>query len=315
MALHIYKSFCLVAENESISKAAKILHASQPTISAQIKSLEQQFDTPLLNRSNQGVKLTKAGEIVYEYAKKLLHLHDKLEKEIALLQSTENNCVIIGADRTVGNYVVPYLLSQFQQKEPTFTTKLKIMEHKQICERVLNKQLHIGIIDGPFQCCTLPPFIKCGQISNDKIHLVASPQLRKINNPLNIEDIQRIPLILPSKELKIREVIEQYLQENLHLSLEDLNIVCELNSIPAMKSYVFANYGAAFFCDLSIRRDLKANHLEIYEIEGLEMSMTYYYIYHRDCKTTELTKLVNFFEKKDRSIKERKKLSFQYPTI
>lgn len=294
MSLHIYKSYCLVAEKKSISQAAKLLHASQPTIGSQIKSLEQEYAVTLLNRSNQGVELTKAGEIVYTYARKMLHLQEQLEKEIALILSTENNCLKIGADRTVGNYVLPYLLSDFKRKHPSIKIEMKIMPHKPICEQVLNKQIHIGIIDGPFQCCTLPEYIKCGQISDDKIHLVASPQLKNLHSPLSVEDLKRVPLIMPSKDLKIREVIDQNLQQKLAISIKDLNVVYELNSIPAIKSYVFAGCGAAFFCDISINRDIKTNQLQIYDIDGLDMRMTYYLIYHQQCITDNLTNLVSF---------------------
>ena len=71
---HKLKVFCTVAETRSFSKASEIIHLTQPAVSLQIQALEELYETKLFDRSSSNVTLTKAGEVLYKYAKNILSL-------------------------------------------------------------------------------------------------------------------------------------------------------------------------------------------------------------------------------------------------
>jgi LysR family transcriptional regulator, transcriptional activator of the cysJI operon len=295
--LHIFKSFCLVVETRSLSKAAKLLHLSQPAIGAQMQTLEREYDAKLLNRSNQGVELTEVGKIVYDYARQLLHVHEEMELAISKSQNTNSKSFRIGADAIIGSYAIPYIISSFKTKYATTEVKMSIMENKRILKEIANKEIDLGILDGPSQCSSMSSILQCMEISKDPIQLVTSSHIRPKKKELTLDEFLRLPIILPSKELKIREVIDASLQLQLGIQSRELNVVSELNSISAIKSSVISGYGASFFSNISIHRDLDGNELKIYNIAGLNMEMSYYLVYHSQHENRNVDRFISFLRK------------------
>ena len=112
------KIFCLVAEQQNFSKAAKALHMSQPAVSTHIKNLEGFYNGQLFERTSHGVVLTKVGEIFYAYAKRIQELQDEMEQEMACLLSAECKQVIVGASTTIGNVSLPCTIYMFKEEYP-----------------------------------------------------------------------------------------------------------------------------------------------------------------------------------------------------
>ena len=83
--LNLYKTFFVVANCNSFTKAAELLYISQPAVTQAIKKLEEQLNTELFSRTSTGIHLTKAGEIVYYYAE---HLYELLEANVNLLEKS-----------------------------------------------------------------------------------------------------------------------------------------------------------------------------------------------------------------------------------
>lgn len=82
MNIEQFVVFKVITQQESFTKAAKILNMTQPAISAQIKQLEKKYNVNLFNRSNSGVKLTDAGVIFYDYSEKILAIYKEMEAEL-----------------------------------------------------------------------------------------------------------------------------------------------------------------------------------------------------------------------------------------
>jgi len=87
--------FCQVARVKSFSKAAKLLHISQPAISAQIHSMEEYYGIKLFERTPHGVVLTPAGNVLFEQAKQILDLHEDLERKLASMADEKNQHLLL----------------------------------------------------------------------------------------------------------------------------------------------------------------------------------------------------------------------------
>src|SRR3712207_209079 len=87
----------------SISKAAKALHVTQPGLSMQLQNLEKELGVSLLNRSNKGVELTEEGKVVFDYANTMLSIQGNIERDLKSLQE-EQQRLIIGSCKSVGEY-------------------------------------------------------------------------------------------------------------------------------------------------------------------------------------------------------------------
>ena len=129
--LELYKTFYYVAKNESITRAASELLISQPAISKAIKTLEEQLNTPLFIRKRDGVKLTEAGETIYNKIKGAMELIDSAEENIKSLTNLDSGSINIGASKTIiHEYLMPYI-KKFHKDYPNiniriFTEKLPI---------------------------------------------------------------------------------------------------------------------------------------------------------------------------------------------
>lgn len=141
------KVFITVADKKNFSKAAKALNLTQPAISFQIQTLEQYYQTKLFDRINRHVKLTETGELLLEYALSMSDLQSELERKMQQLTGHVKGQLMIGASRTVGEYVLPYVICKFKEDYPDVDVTLEIYNTKHVEENVLNRYLDIGLVE------------------------------------------------------------------------------------------------------------------------------------------------------------------------
>jgi|GEM_PF-2304618 len=120
-----FRVFSIVAQTKSFSKAAKLLHLSQPAVSSKIQTMEEALGVKLFTRTSQGVKLTEAGKIAYEYTTRFLDMEQSMNNDINHFLSSGHQ-LIIGSSCTSGNYALPGSISNFKQKFPQANIKLNI---------------------------------------------------------------------------------------------------------------------------------------------------------------------------------------------
>lgn len=94
MNLQYLKAFYVTVKLDSISKAAKNLHLTQPGLSMQIQNLEKELGVTLLTRSNKGVELTEAGKVVFDYANTILSMQDNIERDLQNLKAKKRICLL-----------------------------------------------------------------------------------------------------------------------------------------------------------------------------------------------------------------------------
>lgn len=151
--------FVTVVEKQNFSRAAEVLHMTQPAVSQYIQSLERTLGTPLLERSNKFVRLNKAGQIVYHHAKEILTTYSRMQYLIDDLLHVASGTLTIGASYTFGEYVLPHIIAELAVQYPFIKPSISIHNTAEIAELVLGNQIDIGIIEG--------------SLSNDKLYIEA----------------------------------------------------------------------------------------------------------------------------------------------
>ena len=106
--------FHTVARLLSFTKAAEILHMTQPAVTFQIKQLEEQFNTRLFDRTHNRISLTEAGNIVYEYADRILNLYSEMQNRIGEMTGDVRGTLLLGASTTIAEYMLPRVLGDFK---------------------------------------------------------------------------------------------------------------------------------------------------------------------------------------------------------
>jgi len=266
MKIFQFEIFITVARTNSLSQAASLLYLSQPAVSKHIKSMEEYYGTRLLQRTNQGVNLTEAGEIVYEYARRLQEIHSELEKEIDSCLNPEELHLDVGASPTPGEYLLPCTLWTFKEKHPDADVELKVNYSTEIVESVLKEKLLLGVIEGDLPSGS---HIKSDHLLTDELKIItaAESEVREIKK---ISDLVELPLILPSSDFYIRTVFKRLLSKQ-GLKISDLNVVAEMNSLTAIKSAVESDMGVSLLSYSAVKKPSFQDRIEIVELEeGLE---------------------------------------------
>src|SRR2546423_13475216 len=124
LTLHQLRTFRAVAEQPSFSAAAHELSISQPSVSYQVKELEAALSVRLIDRLGKRVRLTEAGEVLYEYARRTLTMLDEAAIVMEQMRGIERGTLRVGASTTVGIYLIPLALGAFKKHHPKLAVAL-----------------------------------------------------------------------------------------------------------------------------------------------------------------------------------------------
>ncbi|RFU71237.1 LysR family transcriptional regulator [Peribacillus saganii] len=147
LALEVFRT---VAEQRSITKAAKILNFVQSNVTAKIKQLELDFKTQLFYRHSRGVTLTSAGITLLSYTDKIFYLLDETRKAVQDT-SIPKGSISIGSMETTAAVRLPVHLADYHRKFPLVDIKLKTGPTEQLIDSVLHYQLDGAFVSGPVQ--------------------------------------------------------------------------------------------------------------------------------------------------------------------
>ena len=133
--------FQAVAETGSFTRAADVVHLTQPGISKHIKQMEESFGTPLFDRSGRKATLTEAGAILFEATQGVMAIIDVAEQRIEDLKDLRGGRLRLGTSFPIGVYLLPRVLAQFRRKYPAIEVTLNITVSGMIGPKVLASEI------------------------------------------------------------------------------------------------------------------------------------------------------------------------------
>ncbi|TMF72940.1 MAG: LysR family transcriptional regulator, partial [Chloroflexi bacterium] len=148
VTLRQLRTFTTVADLNSFSLAARRLKLSQPSVSYQVKELEETLGLPLLDRLGKRVQLTEAGTLLYGYARRMLGVLDEATVAIEEMRGIKRGTLRVGASTTVGIYLLPAALGAFKKLHPGLVISLEIGTRARVQEQVLRNELDLAVV-GP----------------------------------------------------------------------------------------------------------------------------------------------------------------------
>ncbi len=249
--------FHAVARLLSFTKAAEVLHMTQPAVTFQIRQLEEQFDTRLFDRTHNRVSLTEAGRIVFEYAEKIFEQYAEMENAIREMTDDISGSLTIGASTTISEYMLPALLGEFNTRNPDVRLRLRVSNTEGIVSMVENNIIDLGVVEGLVNNKNLLVEV-CRQ---DELVLIVPPKHELAgHDSIRIKDIVSYPFICREEGSGTREVILDYLY-SLGMDKHALNNCLELGSPEAVKGAVEAGMGITIVSSASITKELKLGSL------------------------------------------------------
>ena len=137
-----------VASEKSFTKAAEILYVSQPSLSKQIKILENRLGIILLNRENNTISLTEGGKIFLQYAERILALCEESCRALNDIKNGDRGNLIVGASQTIGTYLMHRVLALFAQNYPQININVQVDSTRVIGKKVVNRDIDIAVVGG-----------------------------------------------------------------------------------------------------------------------------------------------------------------------
>jgi DNA-binding transcriptional LysR family regulator len=252
------KVFCTVAETKSFTKTAQIVHLSQPAVSLQIQALEEFFETKLFNKTGKQVSLTSAGKILYEHATHIMGHYSDVMKEINKLTGTMKGAVALGASTTLGNYILPRIITDFKRIHPKIKIKLRVGNTERIEDLMHAGFVDFGIVEGR----TSRSNTKTETLISDQLILIVHPKhplTRK--RSVSVLELTREPFILREQGSGTRQHIENFLN-NHGLAVNDLHVALIMGSTESIKAAVEAGTGIAILSRWAVRKEVEDGRLK-----------------------------------------------------
>lgn len=277
MNIYNLASFIEIIKEGSISKAAINLHMTQSALSQQLKSIEEDLNCKLVERSNKGVWPTDAGNIVLKYSEIFLELYENMLKEIEKSKLIELKEIRVASSNSVCEYLIPCTLYTYrkQHRGIKFITKCDYTEN--VIEAVKSYRSDVGFITMEIT----EPNLNCVKIQNYELVIIYSPDNEEMEKVTKLKDLATIGLILGPEESGIRKTIENIFNAN-GILLKNVNIKMELGSVEAIKTSVMENHGISIVPYAAVKKELYTGNLMSKKIEGLNLKCDICMIYLKD---------------------------------
>lgn len=254
-------TFLEVARQRSVSRAAEILHVSQPAVSMQLRQLEDAMGLPLIEHIGRGIMLTDAGQDFHQYAVAAAAQLKQLEDAMAERRGIKKGRVELAIVSTA-KYFVPMLLVHFRQKFPDVEVVLQIHNRDSIMNLLTRNEIDLVIMG------RAPDTIECvaAAFATNPLGIISAPGhplSRRRSAPISILDGQ--DFVVRETGSGTRQSMERLFSEH------DVrpNIVMEMPSNETIKQAVMAGMGLSFLSLRTIRHELASGHLVLLDIAGL----------------------------------------------
>jgi len=260
--LNQLETLITISKTMSFRKAGEVLNLTQPAVSAQIKSLEDEFGAVLVDR-NQPVTLTDAGLLFLEQAEKILAIVDELKLKLSDMNATPQGHIRIGTTTSIAIQILPRVLSYFKNQYPLIQTTIHSMPSSQIMTSVENGAVDIGIA----YLFEKTPSLVTSVLYYDTFVLAVSPDHPLAGNKfLPLSALQNEPLIMLSPETAGRRFVDAVFEKHGIVP----RTVMELSSSEEVKRMVELNMGAAVISKMTISGELRRGTLREIQVAELD---------------------------------------------
>ncbi len=267
--------FTKVVELSSFSKASDAVFLAQASVSERISNLENMVGTKLLDRLGRRVVPTKAGELLYKHAVKLLERKRSACLAMQEFLGMKQGAIHLGGSTIPGEYIFPKIIGQFREKYPLISVKLTISDTSEIEGQVLAGNLELGVVGSKNTNKSLTHH----ELWKDELVLavpIQHPWAHKREVlPEELSDELFILREMGSGTLKI---MEDYLRSSGLKGLDSFRIAARFGTSTAVKEGIKAGLGISILSSRALHTELEAGMIKALKIRGLPMSRIFYLV-------------------------------------
>jgi DNA-binding transcriptional LysR family regulator len=276
MDLSQLQVFLAVANEQSFSRAAEKLYRTQPAVSIVIRKLEESVGQPLLVRGARQIKLTDAGELLKEYAERLLNLRDEIRKGMEDLKSLGRGELTLGVNESSIHALLP-ALARYRKLYPGVRLIMHRTLSRDIPQEVLNYRLDLGAVS------YVPQDVKIAavEIFRDELAFVVPPRHRLARRrSVDIRELGGETFIAHNVVSPFRSRVIQLFEKYRTPLRRDV----EMPTIESIKRFVQMGMGVAIVPRMCVRWEVERKLLAEVRIRQMKMPRSLYLIYRRGAR-------------------------------
>jgi len=241
-----------VARLGSLGGAARELGITQPAASSRIRSMERQLGVALVDRSPRGSRLTDAGALVTDWARRIVEAAEVFDAGAQALRDRRDSRLRVAASMTIAEYLLPGWLLALRAGRPDTAVSLLAGNSTVVAERLLSDEADLGFVEG----LSVPTGLDSVVIAHDSLIVVTAPghPWARRRRPLTAEELAVTPLILREKGSGTRQVLDTALGGLARPLIE-------LSSTTAVKAAAVSGAGPAVLSELAVREELSMRRL------------------------------------------------------
>ncbi|MFC6324153.1 LysR family transcriptional regulator [Companilactobacillus baiquanensis] len=256
-----FKTLVILSETLSYTKTAKQLFVTQPAVSQQINSLENELNLTLVSKDNNKIHLTKAGNVLADYAKKTFLESTKL---IESLQKEKNlHQLKMGCTLSLSTTLLPKFINQLTDDFKITTTEINNTKH--VLTKIREGKIDFGLIEGNFNKNEFDSIL----IKYEPFICVANPKL-KFDNPTSIEDLFDQNILIRELGSGSREILENWLAIQ-NFQINDFQNISEISSPITIIQLLKQNLGISFMYKSLVEQELDNEILQQIHIKSFNI--------------------------------------------
>lgn len=273
MTLDQLQIFLAVAQHMHFTRAAHALYITQPSVSAAIQSLEEQYKVKLFHRVGRRIELTQAGRTLLHEAQKILAQVELTERGLQELNDLQRGELRLGASQTIGSYWLPYFISKFKQQYPGIRIDCTLGNTQEISTGTVTGLFDLGLVEAevsPSYQVSLEQQI----VGSDRLQIVVGQSHSWFEQAVvPVTELTTTAWVMREQGSGTRQQFEQVLRQ-WGVEPADLTVILEMKNGEMVKAVVESGVGAAALSDLIIVKELRLDLLRPIKVIGLMRDTT-----------------------------------------
>lgn len=243
MNIHALKNFLVIAESENMRTAAEQLHIAQPSLSRQLKALEEDLGVKLFVRSGQRLHLTEEGRYLKEAGKEIIDLINNTEQQLQNINKGINGTLYIGANETSSISLLSKIITLFKNTYPDVSYTILDGNSNEIMKYLINNKIDLGIVLEPYNTEVFEG-LRIYEGNYIAVMHKEHPLAKQTSDTIRLSDLADQSIMFTTRKAT-QDIIKKHFNEN---GIKP-NVVCEFALMSTGLSLAENNIGIALLAD------------------------------------------------------------------
>jgi len=277
MDLKSLEVFCRIVELRSFTRAAEAVSLTQPTVSGHMKDLEAELGIRLLDRAGRTVTATRAGTILYAYARRILGLRGEALQAIREHKGGLTGELALGASSIPGAYLLPPLVAAFKRDHPEARIALDIKGSREIVRGIGDGTYEVGMVGARFE----EGRVRYERYVQDELVLaVAASHPWAGRRTVRVQDLASQPILMRERGSGTRKIMEKVLVAH-GVDPDRLRVALEVTSNEAIRQALKAEAGVAVISRRAVEEDIRGGMVAALRFHGIRLMRDVFLVTHR----------------------------------